>query len=69
MLQCILGTTNQNSFMAPNMHCSMNKLCSELSFSKLNISFATIVEIHELMLEFILFVPSHFLLLFYQDKF
>jgi len=28
-----LNATNQNSFMAPIMHCSMNKLLSELSYN------------------------------------
>jgi len=32
LLQCIRCVTNQNSFIAPIIHCSVNKLWSELSY-------------------------------------
>jgi len=46
MLQCILGATNQNSTMAPIMHCCMN---IKLAFFFRGDMFVTIAEIHTLI--------------------
>jgi len=47
MFHCILGATNQNSFMAPIMHCCMNKY----DFMFRGDLFVTIAEIRMFILD------------------
>jgi len=62
MLQCMQGTTNQNSPISPSMHCGINKLCSWIFFVacfmlrvdliiRIFCLIITIVEIHMLLLD------------------
>jgi len=61
MLQCMLGTINQNSAISPSKHCGINTLCSWIfcSLFMLRVDLitwifcliVTIVEIHMLYID------------------
>jgi len=61
MLECIIGATNQNSFMGPIMYCCMNKF--ELMFRG-NL-FVTIAEIHTLNIDVCVCMHTFFLFVFW----
>jgi len=65
MLECIIGATNQNSFMGPIMYCCMNKF--ELMFRG-NL-FVTIAEIHTLNIDVCVCMHTFFCLFFGFDHF